>query len=173
MVNVIGKFTQVKPNDLLTNQIGKNFSLNKNTLSERKSIGEDSVDISQNRNLANLRAEAGVLKNELPGIIANSLLKPLSEGIVKEDPLNSILSRLVKPAKSILGSASGDSFSKEELSSFQSAVKQLGSAVPKMISSTLLRPLNKNAEQFNALNGILNSISNELTDLDIFIQKSL
>ncbi len=88
MVNVIGKFTQMKPNDLLTNQIGKNFSLNKNTLSERKSIGEDSVDISQNRNLANLRAEVGVLKNELPIIIANSLLKPLSEGIVKEDPLN-------------------------------------------------------------------------------------
>lgn len=173
MVNAIGKFTQVKPNDLLTNQIGKNFSLNKNTLSERKSIGEDSVDISQNRSLANLKAEVGVLKRELPGIIANALLKPLSEGIVKEDPLNSILSRLIKPAKSILGPASGGSFSKEELSSFQSAVKQLGITLPKMRSSTLLRPLNRNAEQSNSLNGILTSISNELIDLDIFILKRL
>lgn len=173
MVNVIGKFTQVKPNDLLTNQIGKNFSLNKNTLSDRKSIGEDSVGISQKLNLDNLKAEARALKIELPGIIANSLLKPLSEGIVKEDPLNSILSRLVKPAKSILSSASDGSFSKEELSSFQSAVKQLGITLPKMRSSTLLRSLNKNAEQSNSLNRILTSIANKLIDLDIFIQKSL
>ncbi|HJP17904.1 MAG TPA: hypothetical protein QF468_04545 [Nitrospinota bacterium] len=173
MVNEIGKLTQVKQNDLSTNQIGKNFNLNKNTLSESKSIGEDSVDISQERNLDFLRVEAGVLKNELAGIIANSLLKPLSEGIVKEDPLNSVLSRLVKPAKSILGSASVDTFSKEKLSSFQSAVKQLGSAVSKMTSSALLSPLNRNAEQSNALNGILNSISNELTGLDSSIQKKL
>lgn len=173
MVNDIGKLTQVKQNDLSTNQIGKNFNLNKNTLSESKSIGEYSVDISQERNLNYLRVEASVLKNELAGIIANALLKPLSEGIVKKDPLNSILSRFVKPAKSILGSASVDIFSKEKLSSFQSAVNELGSAVSKMTSSTLLRPLNKNAEQSNALNGILNSISNELTGLDSFIQKSL
>lgn len=173
MVTAIGSLTQVKTNDLSTNQIGKNFNLNKNTLSESKGIVENSVDISQERNLDYLRVEAGVLKNELSGIIANALLKPLSEGIVKEDPLNSILSRLVKPAKSILGSASVGSFSKEELSSFQSAVNQLGNAVLKMSSSTLLRPLNKNAEQSNALNGILISISNELTGLDSFIQKNL
>ena len=173
MVNVVGKLTQVKQNDLSTNQIGRNFNLNKNTLSEGISIGEDSVDISQKRALDFLRVEAGVLKNELPGIIANALLKPLSEGIVKESPLNSILSRLVKPAKSILGSASVDRFSKDKLSSFQAAVKQLGNAVSKMSSNTLLRPLNKNAEQSNALNGILISISKELTGLDSFIQKSL
>lgn len=173
MVTVNGMITWLKSNDLSTNQIGKNINLNKNTLSEKKSIVEDSVDISQKRNLDYLRVEAGVLKNELPGIIANALLEPLFEGLVKEDPLNSILSRLVKPAKSILGSASVDSFSKEKLSSFQSAVKQLGSAVSKMTSSTLLRPLNKKAEQSNALNGILNSISNALTDLDSFIQKRL
>ena len=173
MVNVVGKLTQVKQNDLSTNQIGRNFNLNKNTLSEGISIGEDSVDISQKRALDFLRVEAGVLKNELPGIIANALLKPLSEGIVKESPLNSILSRLVKPAKSILGSASVDRFSKDKLSSFQAAVKQLGNAVSKMSSNTLLRPLNKNAEQSNALNGILISISKELTGLDSFIQKRL
>lgn len=88
MVNDIGKLTQVNQNDLSTNQIGKNSNLNKNTLSESKSIVEYSVDISQDRNLDYLRVEAGVLKNELAGIIATSLLKPLSEGIVKEDPLN-------------------------------------------------------------------------------------
>ncbi len=173
MVSIIGKITQVKPNDLATNQIKRKINLSKNTLSERKSIGEDSVDISQKQDLDHLRVEAGALINELPIIIANSLLKPLSEGIVKEDPLNSILSRLVKPAKSILGSASVDSFSKEELSSLQSAVKQLGRAVLEMTSSTLLRPLNKNAEQSNALNGILISISNELTDLDSFILSAI
>ena len=173
MANDIGKLSQVQPNELSTNQIGKDFNLNKNILSEKKSIAEDSVDISQKRNLDYLRVEASILKNELPGMIANTLLKPLSEGIVKEDPLNSILSRLVKPAKSILGSASVGSFSKEKLSSFQSAVKQLGNAVSKMSASTLLRPLNKNAEQSNALNKILNSIANELTGLNSFIQKSL
>lgn len=173
MVTVIGSLTRVKTNDLSTNQIGKNFNLNKNTLSESKSIVEDSVDISQEQNLDYLRVQAGVLKNELSGMIANALLRPLSEGMVKEDPLNSILSRLIKPAKSILGSASVGSFFKEKLSSFQSAVNQLGNAVLKMSSSTLLRPLNKNAEQSNALNGILISISNELTGLDSFIQKNL
>lgn len=171
MVSISGKITQIQPNDLLTNKIESN--LNTKTLSESNNISADSVDISKKEDLDYLRVQANILKNELPGMIANTLLKPLSEGIVKDDPLNSILSQLVKPAKSILGSSSAESFSKEQLSSLQSAVKQLGNAVAIMSSNTLLRPLNKNAEQANALNGVLISISNELTDLDSLIQKSL
>lgn len=118
MVHTINKLTQITQNNPLVNRIEKDLDLKQNSLSVSKTIEEDKVDISQKLNVNYLRVQAGVLKNELPGMIANSLLAPLSEGMVSNDPLNSILSRLVNPAKSLLASTAADNFSKDQLSQF-------------------------------------------------------
>ncbi len=173
MVDAISKFGSVKPANLSSSQVEKNLSSNQNSPTGAKGIGEDKVDISPKRDIDLLRVEATILKNELPGIIANSLLQPLSGGAVSQDPLNSILSRLVNPAKSLLSSAGVDSFSKNQLSSFQSDIRQLNNEVSKMQSNVLLAPLNQSAERSNSLNRVLNSISNELTGLGNAIQTSL
>lgn len=173
MVHTINKLTQITQNNPLVNRIEKDLDLKQNSLSVSKTIEEDKVDISQKLNVDYLRVQAGVLKNELPGMIANSLLAPLSEGMVSNDPLNSILSRLVNPAKSLLASTAADNFSKDQLSQFQREIRQLSNEVPKMISNSLLSPLNRNAAKSSALNGILNSIASELISLADLMKQGL
>lgn len=166
----------ISPIDNLA-KINQNISLKKSTDVTQTSSSDviggavDRLDISGDSGLDLLRAEAVALGNELPGLIAQAILKPVSDGL-SQDPLNRVLFSLVNPAKSILG-VGIQNFSKERLSALQGEVEKLRLEMPRLLSNVLLAPFTKNGSQSNSLNGIVESISRELIGLADLIQQKL
>jgi|GEM_PF-6834137 len=132
----------------------------------------DRVDIAGNRSLDFLRVEAGALKNELPGLIAGSLLAPVAESARRQAPINALLTRLVSPADALLQRTAVGGFSRSQLAAFQGEVETLRQSIPRMAANELLAPLLTSGKRTDSLNGILTRISGELTGLaDLVLQK--
>jgi len=134
---------------------------------------EDQVNISGDRNLSALQVEAGNLQNDLPGLIADSLLAPGTQSAQQQLPINALLGQLVTPATLLLQKTSVDDFSRDQLAAFQSEVESLRQSIPQLVSNELLSPFVTSLGPTDSLNGILKRISGELTGLaDLVLEKT-
>ncbi|MFQ5716392.1 MAG: hypothetical protein ACE5GQ_04760 [Nitrospinales bacterium] len=162
--------TRISQSVLKTEGSERGTGARKNASAPAVSTGgaEDRLDLSPNRNLDLIRANARLLRNELPGLIAQSLLQP-SEDQVAQDPLNKILLSLVNPAQNMLQKTAVQEFSKKSLVEFQGEVDQLRFDIPKLTANKLLFPAGSDTG-FGSSNGPLNMILNELNGLSDMIR---
>lgn len=125
----------------------------------------DPVDVSPEGGLAAIQSQVAVLKRELPGAIAGSLLESANTGTRGQQSLNSLLGGLTHPLNSILKNTPPEKLPQDLVSNLRDDLKNFQQELPAMKSNALLAPLNESAVQANSLNSILTGISDTLGDL--------
>ncbi|MFQ5445205.1 MAG: hypothetical protein ACE5EK_11400 [Nitrospinales bacterium] len=125
----------------------------------------DPVDVSPEGGLAAIQSQVSVLKQELPGAIATSLLESSNTRALDQQPLNDLLGGLTNPLESILKNTPPENLPEDLISGLRDDLKNLQQELPSLKSNALLAPLNKNAAQSNSLNSILTGISDILGGL--------
>lgn len=165
MVSPLGNLFKISQLVLKADGSGKGASARINDSAPPLSTGnqEDNLDLSPDRNLDIMRANARLLQSELPGLLAKALLQPSTDQLA-QDPLNRILLSLVNPAQNMLQKTAVQEFSKQSLAQFQKEVDQLRFDIPKLTANRLLFPTGS-ATGFGLANGALNLILNELNNL--------
>lgn len=154
-----------------TNILGKKSSSGNpvsSTNPPSASVEGDLVNISPDNVLDYIKGQATDLKNSLPSIITNSLLQPVSDSVISQDPLNALLNQFVNPTQAFLSSKVSNNFSPEQMKSLQQEIAGLKNYLPTMMANTLLGPLQNTG---SPLDGILQSMSNQLGDLASQVQQ--
>ncbi len=131
----------------------------------------DQVSVSADAALINIRAQAAQLKAELPGLIANSILQPVSDETTAQDPLNVLTNLFTDPVQNFLASPAARNLTQSQLQSLQQDVVGLQNFIPQMQANSLLAPLA--AGQSDSIGNILGAMSSRLTNLaDLVLQKT-
>ncbi len=133
------------------------------------SSGEELVNISPDNVLDYIKSQAANLKSSLPGIIVSSLL-PGANSTSAQDPLTALMNQFVNPAQSLLSLPSPNNLSQEQLQTLQQQVAGLKNYLPTMLSNSLLAPLQ---DKGNSLDSLLQSMTNQLTDLATQVQQKI
>jgi len=122
----------------------------------------DLVDVNSDSLLDSIRSQTGTLKDELPGLIAKSLLAPVQDQAVRQEPLNALLFRLESPLDSILGQLPQENIPENLVLGMQQEIRQLQSEIPQMKDHALLSQLSSDLAHADPLNEILASLSDRL-----------
>ena len=173
MLNMIENLTRIFRSDPQPQRGKTEAATGKHPATDPAGIGGDRGDISTPKTLDALRAQAGALQNQLPGMIAESLLQPATDSVAAQNPANRILSGLVSPAMALLRQTAISGLPQDQLQAFQSDVEQLRLSLPKMLSGDLLSALNTKSARASALNGIVNDLASQLTGLSDLIRQKL
>ena len=112
------------------------------------------------------------MKDQLPDLVAGSLLNPVMENTGNPSPLTTLITQVVDPAKGILNSA-GSELPPEQVESFRNEVVAFQQELPRILSRELLAPLLQDSTQANQLNGLVNDISNQLSSLTDLLQQKI
>ncbi|GEM_PF-3358424 len=121
-------------------------------------LSSDAIDL--------VKKQAETLRNNLSSIIANFILEPVSDGVSAIDPTQALLTQVTNPGTTILENSQ---LSPEQLAGFKEEVNRLEAELPRIISSDLLAPIGSDSTKRNALNGILQDLSTQLTGLSSLI----
>ena len=122
-------------------------------------LPQDTVDLNSNSLLDSIRVQAGTLKQELPGIIANSLLAPVADEVVRQNPLNNLIFRLENPLDSILGQLPLEGMPENLILGLQKEIQNLKNAIPELRVHELLTQFSSDLSTADSLNDILFSLT--------------
>ena len=125
----------------------------------------DVVDFSSNQVLDAVRVQAGVLKNELPGLIADALLAPVTDQATRNQPLNSLLFRLVSPLDSVLGRMLQEDIPDSLVMGLREELGQLSNDIPNLVDDAILTQFSEDLAQSDPLNALLINLSTEVDSL--------
>jgi len=160
MLDNIGNLSKVlnsvsQPNKAKSTSTSQNAPTNNN---DNVSLSSDAIDL--------VKKQAETLRTNLSSIIANFILEPVSDGVSAIDPTQALLNQVTNPGTTILQNSE---LSPEQLTGFKDEVKRLEAELPRIISSDLLAPIGSDSTKRNALNGILQDLSSQLTGLSSLI----
>lgn len=160
MLDNIGNLSKVlnsvsQPNKTKSTATSQNVPTNND---DNVSLSSDAIDL--------VKKQAETLRNNLSSIIANFILEPVSDGVSAVDPTQALLNQVTNPGTTILENSQ---LSPEQLAGFKDEVKRLETELPRIISSDLLAPIGSDSTKRNALNGILQDLSSQLTGLSSLI----
>jgi hypothetical protein len=160
MLDNIGNLSKIlnsvsEPNKAKSTSTSQNAPANND---DNVSLSSDAIDL--------VKKQAETLRNNLSSIIANFILEPVSDGVSAIDPTQALLNQVTNPGTTILQNSQ---LSPEQLTGFKDEVKRLEAELPRIISSDLLAPIGSDATKRNALNGILQDLSSQLTGLSSLI----
>lgn len=166
----------VDPITGLTKLVANSPALSKSSLSDStepassaSASASDRVDLSANAALINIRAQAARLKAELPGLIANSILQPVSDDVNSQDPLSVLTNQFADPVQNFLASPAAKNLTQTQLQSLRQDVAGLRDFIPQMQANSLLAPLEDDS---GSVGNILGAMSSRLTGLaDLVLQK--
>ncbi len=130
----------------------------------------DTLDLSSDQVVDAVRVQAGVLQNELPGLLAEALLAQTTDAVTRAEPLNSLLFRLVNPLDSILGRLSSEDLPENLILGLQAEIQSFRDSIPQLANSTLISQLSGDLANGDPLNALLTQLSNPLDDLLIRLE---
>ncbi len=160
MLDNIGSLSKIlnsvsQPSKAKSTSNSQNSPANNN---DNVSLSSDAVDL--------VKKQAETLRNNLSSIIANFILEPVSDGVSAIDPTQALLNQVTNPGTTLLENSQ---LTPEQLAGFKDEVKRLEAELPRIISSDLLAPIGSDSTKKNALNGILENLSTQLTGLSSLI----
>jgi hypothetical protein len=129
------------------------------------SVSEDKLDLSTDQVVDAIRVQAGLLQNELPGLLAEALLAPTTDSAAQAGPMNSLLFRLVNPLNSILGRLSSGDLPESVVLDLQEEIQSFRGGFSELADSTLISQLGGDLAKSDPLNALLTQLSNPLDDL--------
>jgi hypothetical protein len=164
MLDNIGNLSKIlnsvsQPNKAKPTSTAQNAPTNNN---DNVSLSPDAIDL--------VKKQAETLRTNLSSIIANFILQPVSDGVAAIDPTQALLNQVTNPGTTILQNSE---LSSEQLAGFKDEVNRLEAELPRIISSDLLAPINADSTNRNALNGILQDLSSQLTGLSSLIAQKV
>ncbi len=122
----------------------------------------DLVDVNSDSLLDSFRSQAGALKNELPGLIAQSLLAPVTDQAIRREPLNALLFRLENPLDSILGQLPLEDIPENLILGLQEEIRKLQGNLLSLRDHAILAQFSSDLSKADPLNDILVSLSDRL-----------
>jgi len=125
----------------------------------------DTLDLAAEQVVDAVRVQAGVLQNELPGLLAEALLAQTTDSVTRAEPLNNLLFRLVNPLDSILGRLSSEDLPESLVLGLQAEIQGFRDSIPQFADSTLISQLSGDLANGDPLNALLTQLSNPLDDL--------
>lgn len=132
---------------------------------ETASNSEDTLDLSSEQVVDAVRVQAGALQTELPGLLAEALLAPITDSATQAEPLNNLLFRLINPLESILGHLPSEDLPENLILGLQEEVRNFRDSIPQLANSTLISQLSADSVNAEPLNALLNQLSSPLDDL--------
>ncbi|KMP10427.1 hypothetical protein UR09_06265 [Candidatus Nitromaritima sp. SCGC AAA799-A02] len=134
--------------------------------------GVDSVDFNSDALIEAVRQQAAVLKNELPSIIAEAVIAPISDQVVRDQPLNSILFRLQNPLEGVLGKLPQEELTEDLVQKLQEELNKFKIGLPSLKDEAILAQFSGSA-QAGPLDAIISSLSNQVDGLSFKLDQLL
>ena len=107
------------------------------------------------------------MKNELPGLIAQSLLAPVTDQAISREPLNALLFRLENPLDSILGQLPLEDIPENLILGLQEEIGKLQGQLPALRDHAILAQFSSNLSKADPLNDILVWADKEIARLSV------
>ena len=123
----------------------------------------DSVQLNSLSLRATLNEQAGILKQELPGIIADAVKAPAERDAVRNAPVLATQIRLEKPLQSILDQK--NPLPPSLVEGLKSEIQTLKQELPEIRDHALLSSLESDPLNEETLNGILFDVSDQMDRL--------
>ncbi len=123
----------------------------------------DSVQLNSLSLRATLNQQAGILKQELPGIIADAVKAPAERDAVRNAPVQATRIRLEKPLQAILDQK--NPLPPTLVEGLKSEIQTLQKELPELRDHELLSSLESEPQSEEALNGILFDVSDQMDRL--------
>ncbi len=156
LIGLVSAASRIRP------QEGSSASSNTQNV---ESTSGDTLDLSSDQVVDAVRVQAGVLQNELPGLLAEALLAQTTDSVTRAEPLNNLLFRLVNPLDSILGRLSSEDLPENLVLGLQAEIQSFRDSIPQLADSTLISQLSGDLANGDPLNALLTQLSNPLDDL--------
>ncbi|PIQ97863.1 MAG: hypothetical protein COV67_02020 [Nitrospinae bacterium CG11_big_fil_rev_8_21_14_0_20_56_8] len=126
----------------------------------------DSVSLSADSIFEAVRSQVAGLKQDLPGVISQSLLSSLpTQGGSAQEPLNALLSRLNNPLETLVRNLPPEALSDNLISGLQAEIVSFRDQLPGLRDHALLAQFSSNLATRDPLSPILDSLSNQLGTL--------
>ncbi len=140
-----------------------NAGKQKDLQSSQAPASADSVRLESLSLRATLKEQAGILKQELPGIIADAIQAPVERDAVRGAPAAATRFRLEKPLRSILDR--NTPLPPSLVEGLQSEIQSLQKELPELRDHAALAPFDSDPEKEEALNGFLFDVSDQMERL--------